>query len=187
MKRVITLILLGLVAGCGSQVTPNQVNLPPDALNYGGIGAGYSAIDFAAYVFADPARARGRPGAAAGAVASLEYMASDMPGNPRWVIISPLVLDDLVRARAEVRNALGISQAVPAQTVVDGLLASARGLDKRDDAAVRAALQPPVFTWGPDRTVERLANMPYLQIANSATLRASQQQYEHNDHCFLCR
>jgi hypothetical protein len=188
MKILMALALALVMAACTTPLRPqlDPSDLPPDALNYGGFGVGSNAFDYAAFVFADPARTHGQPAAAAQGVAVVEFMAGTIPGSPRWVNISPLVGDNLIASKGDLRNLLGIPPTARSQAVVNGLIGAARAYAANDPAAVSKALDPAIFTLGPQRTTEILANMPYLQQVNLATLRASQQQYEPNDNCFIC-
>jgi hypothetical protein len=188
MKSVMALVLALAMAACTGPVRPqlDPSNLPPDALNYGGFGQGYNAFDYAAYAFASPARTQGRPGAAAAAVAVVEFMAGTIPGSPRWVNIPALDQDDIIFAKGDLRNLLGIPATARSQAVVDGLIGAARAYAANDPVAVDKALTVAIFTQGPERTTDILTNMPYLQRVNLTTLRISQHQYEPNDFCFIC-
>jgi hypothetical protein len=48
-------------------------------------------------------------------------------------------------------------------------------------------LKPPVFTLPPEETLARIENLPYLQMANLASHRASEQEYPTGGSlCIVC-
>ena len=73
------------------------------------------------------------------------------------------------------RNALGIAPDASAQPVVNALLDVAAAIDSGSESALRAALQPPVFTLLPAQTMQRLGDLPYIQVVNLATDRAASE------------
>lgn len=166
--------LLAALAGCaqpGPQTGQGWVSLPPDAT----IGAGdptRAAIINTAYVFGTPSSVAGRPADAARAVAELEYLATEIPTGPRWREFDPTVALALQQARHEERAALDIAPQAPPQAVIDALFAASRALRAGDTAAVRRILSPPVFPNGA-LTLQRLASLPPLPIANQATSRTA--------------
>src|SRR3954470_8042595 len=94
MRRIAALVLLQPLLGCAGVAPPYAV-LPSDAV----IGAGdpaRSAISSTAYVFSTPSAVAGRPEAAARAAAQVEYLATEIPGGPRFFEYSPLVGRELL-------------------------------------------------------------------------------------------
>jgi len=83
----------------------------------------------------------------------------------------------MLQARAAVRQAVGIKPDAPSQTVVDTLLAVFNALRADDEVAARAALTAPIYELPPDQTLQRLANLPYIRIANLATTDAQQERF----------
>lgn len=128
------------------------------------------AINTAQWAFADPARTRGLPVEGARAAAALEYMAVQINTAPRWAEIDPISKEELLRARVELRAALGIRPDAPSQQVVSSLLHAAQALAAGDGAAATAALNNPLFTAGPQQTLAVLGALPYLREANIATM-----------------
>jgi hypothetical protein len=169
--------LLALLAGActpGPNYSPRDwVSLPPDAV----VGAGdptRSAILNTAYAFGTPASLAGRPAEAAVAAAQLDYLASEITFGPRWREFDPTVGLLLQRARAEVRDYLGISQEAAPQVVIDSLYGASRALRANDRTAAERIMSPPVFP-NAQLTLARLTAMPLLPIANQATARAAQE------------
>lgn len=171
MPRLPALLLAASLAACGP-VAP-WATLPPDAVAGSGDPT-RAAILGAGYAFSAPERLAGRPRQAAIATAQLEHLATELPAGPRWVDFSPLVIQDLLRARGEWRDALGIGPAAPPQAVVDGLFATARALSAGDAAAARQALPPEVFA-DPALTLRRLANLPPLPRTQLAAARTEEE------------
>jgi hypothetical protein len=170
------LLLAAGLAACtpGPSYSPQDwVTLPPDAV----VGAGdptRSAILNAAYAYGTPASLAGRPAEAAVAVAQLDYLASEIPFGARWREFDPTVGLLLRRAREEVRNYVGISQAAAPQAVIDAFYGAARALRANDRAAAERILAPPVVP-NSRQALAHLSAMPLLPIANQATTRAAQE------------
>jgi hypothetical protein len=150
---------------------PDVPVVPPAALGTNG-DVDQAAVGIAGWAFADPGRTSGRPVVAARAVISLEYIASALSNNPRYIGTSPLVQQQLLAARQEVRDVLGVARGAPSQAVVDALIGVVNAVTAGDVAAQEAALSGPLFTLGPKATFQRLAYLPPLPVANVATQRA---------------
>jgi len=143
------LLLLPLLAACAGAAMPDPVRLPRDSVE----GAGdptRAAVSRAAYAFNQPGHLAGRPAEAARAIADMEFLAAALPFDPRYQQRDPLLPVRLAQARAEWRAVLGISDAQPAQPVIDVLYAMARtgipalpaGLFAPNALATLAALPP---------------------------------------------
>jgi hypothetical protein len=162
-----------LLAGCASiQPPPDTARLPPAALGSNGDND-TQAIGIAAWVFADPSRVRNDPVDAARGAAAVDYLAGELSSNPRWAPMDPLIRMQMLRARAELRSALGVAPGARSQAVVDGLLGVSFALLAGDQQAALDALRTPVFTLGPEQTLARLTSLPYLPETNIATMRAN--------------
>ena len=159
---------LPLLAACGASLPPPAyASLPVDAT----VGAGdptRAAIVSSAYAFNTPAVLARRPVDAARAAAQVEHLATEIPTGPRWVEFSPLVGRELMVARGELREALGVSPDAPPQAVVDALYAASRALAAGDRAAAEQALPPPAFRDG-RTTLSRLSSLPPLPRTGTAT------------------
>jgi hypothetical protein len=107
-----------------------------------------------------------QPAAAARAIADIEFLAGAVPVDPRWQTSNASV--QLVQARNQGRQALGIPASAPAQGVIDGLTRAADALDANDRAAAAAALPASIFTAGPEQTIRRLAAPPRIRSASAA-------------------
>ena len=172
MRRVLAVAAVVGLAACGP-VQP-YASLPRDAT----AGAGdptRAAVIGSAYAFAGNDMA-GRPEAAARAAAQVEYLASEIPTGARWIDFNPTVGLELIAARAELHQALGIAADAAPQAVVDGLFAASRALRAGDQAGARQALAAPVFTDGPG-TLRQLASLPPLPRARSATALAERELF----------
>ena len=162
-------LLLG-IAGCAvPPPPPDTAHLPPGSFGQA-LSPDVVAINQAEWAFASSARTRGRPIEAARAIAGLDYMAGALSTNPRYAYVSPIAKTEMLQARVAVRAALGIAPEASSQVVVTRLLAAADALAAGDAAQAARALAPPVFQ--PDM-LERLANIPYVQVANVATTLAA--------------
>jgi hypothetical protein len=176
MRAVMTLSLLGLcLTGCAT--LPGTARTP--YLPAGVYGTyednDRGAINQSAWAFASAAHTRGNPIDAAKAVVALEYLSGELRENPRWVGLDPSVAPRLGLARNELRQVLGIREDAPSQAVVNALLAVSQDLQFGNRAAAMQALASPVFTQSPERTLQVLSNLPYVQQANLATARAEDE------------
>lgn len=158
---VMGLLAAGLAA-CASQ--------PPD-FSYG--GAGFQPgnvrlnLAYAERNFGDMSLYRGKPAEAAAALAQFEAAVAGMR-DPATSIALPMRYGSQVAAAVrEEREAIGIPlQVLPGQA--SAALAAAVGpLQSGDQAAIRAALSNPVFTLGPQVTLERLSNLPRMWMMES--------------------
>jgi len=186
--RALVVLAALLLAGCASIAPPpDTARLPPNA--YGLFADNdIGAINLAQGAFADPGRTRNDPADAARVAAAVDYLAGELSSSPRWTAMSPITKGQMLQAREEVRQALGIAPGAPSQLVVDALLGAANAIAAGDRTAALAALRSPVFTWPPEQTLARLSDMPFLPMANVASQRAAQQRFpEDNAICPLCR
>lgn len=136
------------------------------------------AINQSAWAFASPANTKGNPVAAAKAVIALEYLPGELKENPRWIGIDASIPQRLGQARDEVRQILGIRPDTPPQVVVNTMLALSLDLRAGNQPVAMQVLASPMFTLPPERTLEILANLPYVQEANLATARAAEEAFE---------
>ena len=167
-----TLALLPLLACAPLVPVGPSVSLPPDAVQ----GAGdptRSAILSSAYAF-NNAGGLADPAVAARALANMDYLANNLPQDPRYSF-APTLAGQMVAARAELRGALGVAPGAPSQQVVDELYGVSRALRARDLAGAENALSPAIF---PDRraTVLRLASLPPLPATATAAASAEREQ-----------
>lgn len=168
-------LLLCLALGACAYETP-----PPDTAvwpaggfgNYTNASPGWASVDLASYVFANPRRIAGNAVMGARAVAALDYVAGAMSSVPGWDYEGPLTRMMMLRARVAVRRVVGIAPATRSQLVVDALTTAANRLDAGDRKGALAALADPAFTLGPEATLHRLAHLPYVPIAATATVHA---------------
>jgi hypothetical protein len=175
-----TALVLALLAGAGCV----EMQRPPPSAPPVGLLPGTAAFspnpmrqvaDAAAVAFADRGIGLARqPAAAAQAAAQLEYLAADLPADPRYVQDSAGLTNELALARQEVRDAIGIAPAADPAVVTQALLAAARALRAGDRAAAAQAMPAPTFTPGGAGSVERLGRLGPLPQAGIATQYAAQ-------------
>jgi hypothetical protein len=160
-----------LLAGCAEVARPPPAPAPAD-LVAGAPDPARAAIDAAASAFADRgAGLAGRPAAAAQAAAQLEYAAEAFNGDPRWAAMPEGVRREMLLAREELRDAVGLDGAAPSRAAVSALLGAARALRAGDRRRAAAALSPPLFRPGGEGSIARLADTgPLPQAANATAL-----------------
>ena len=124
-----TLALLLLAAvGCAELRQAPPTGAPADLVlttaDQGRGDAGRGAITAAAAAFADRGRGlAGQPEAAARATAQLEYATAALGRDSRFAGMPDSIRREMLLARGEVRDALGIAEAAPPEQVVDAMLA----------------------------------------------------------------
>ncbi|BDG72489.1 hypothetical protein [Roseomonas fluvialis] len=160
-------ILLGTlaIAACGPVTPPPTIPVsaaPGERVIDPIVRAGNNATAF----FRRPQP--NQPAVAARAIADIEYLAGAVPADPRWQTASSSAQVQLIQARNQARQALGIPRTASAQDVIDGLTRAADALDANDRAAAAQALPRSIFTAGPDQTLRRLAQPPRIPSASAA-------------------
>ena len=178
MNRIllVPLIFLGLPGFGQAMQAPSTGYLPADTFGSSLVGQDQTnaATNTAMAAFAYPGPTQGQPAQTALAVASLDAMAGQFSTQARWATMSPIAKREMLDARNEVRDILGVPENVPSQSLIDHLVAASHSLDKGNQTAALAALSGPDFTKTPEQTLAILANFPNVPIANYATLDASQ-------------
>jgi hypothetical protein len=179
--RSIAAVLCAALSSCAA-VSPSVVSpsLPPDVFGvYEDNDVG--ALNQSSAAFAVPSRTRDNPIDAARAVIAVEYLADELRANPRWIGMSGTSRFGMLQARTDTRRVLGIVPDAPPQLVINALLRFTVALSAGDQAAAMRILGAPVFTLPPSQTARILSNLPYIQSANLATLRASNEAAFRND------
>ncbi len=161
------------IAACAVPPPPDTASVPFGA--FGTMDNDVAALNQATWAFASPARIRNNPVDAARAAAAVDFLAGELSSNPRWVGLSPITKQQMLQARVDVRRVLGIRPDAPSQLVVNALLQFATMWQTGNQPAAMQALAMPVFMQPPQQTLLILANMPYIQSANLATMNASSQ------------
>jgi len=178
-RRTVLSIAVALTLGACADLPPQPTaHLPYDAV----IGAGdpmRMAVTNTANAFSSPDRLAGQPDRAARALAQMEYLAVEMPDNPRLGGLAP-PREPFELARREWREALGIPAGLPPQPVINALYASARALSSGQSDAAAAALPASVFPRGGTATLTRLASLPALPLTNQAAVIASDAMRRHD-------
>lgn len=182
MWRVFVLISVVSLAGC---VGVPIARVDTARLAPGQLGTGFdpdvTAINFAQWAFADPGRTRGRPVEGARGAAAMDYIAGALNTSPRWSNIPATTQLQLLQGRREVRRALGVVLGTPSQAVVDRLTMAADALAHQDEPAALRQLGAPVFDAPAQTVLYRLANLPYLQMANVSTMHAANALFRPDD------
>jgi hypothetical protein len=163
-----------LLAACTPVPRPDPVRLPPTANVDPVTDPARSAILSTASIFGQPSSVASDPASAAEALARLEYLSVELATDPRWVDLDPLVVPDLVRARAENRSVFGLNPAAPVQRAMDALFGTAAALRAGQAEAAQAQLAGLTGAERAPRTLQQLAALPRLPAAQIATARAQQ-------------
>ena len=161
-RRLALLLLLGTAACAQQPAATLPGSLTPTAAADPVVPVGVEMARF----FRNPQP--NRPAEAARAIAELEWLADNLPSNPRWQNASSVGLNGLQQARWEARTALGIPRSARGQAVINGLAAAAQAIEANDQAALARALPRSTFPLGPQETVRRLAAPPAVRDAVSA-------------------
>ena len=169
------------LAGCGSfqPTVYDTARLPAGALG-SGFDPDVTAVNLAQWAFADPARTYGRPIEGARAAASMDYIAGQLNSSPRWDHIGAITKMQLLDGRQEVRAALGVRPGVPSQQVVNSLVGAANALAAGDQVGAVRALDAPIYDTGGEQVLARLANLPYMQMANVSTQKAGNELFQND-------
>jgi hypothetical protein len=162
-------------AGCAELRTLPPPPPPPD-LVAGAADPVRGAILAMPAAFGDRGMAlAGRPAEAAQALAQLEYVTAAIPRDQRYAPIPEGVRRELVLARIEARDALGVAEDAAPDDVVAGLLGAARALRAGNRPAAAAALPAPRFRPGGAASVARLGDLGPLPQAAIASGVAAQE------------
>lgn len=176
MRRATKLLVLAplaiALAACAAATPPPDTAQVPAGAFGTNADNDTTAMSFASYAFGDAARTYGRPVDAARAVAGLDLMAGELSTNPRWSGVSPITRDEMLNARVILRRQLGIAPDASSTVVVNGLLQGGQALLQGDTARAEQILAPPVFAAD---TLQRLANLPYMQMVNVAATHAQDE------------
>jgi len=167
-------VILGclLLAACTAATPPpDTARLPPGTFGLADNDVG--AANLASAAFASSNRTRNNPVDAARAAAAVDYLAGQLSSSPRWLSISPLIKQQMLQARTDVRRVLGVAPDASSQAVVNALLQFAASWQAGNQSGAIQALGAPVFTLSPTQTQEVLSNMPPIPSANTATMNAA--------------
>lgn len=162
---ILTIALLA--AAC----TPLPINegavLPRDAV----AGAGdptRAALLSAPGAFAPGGRVIATPERAARVLANMEFLAATSNQNPLLDNAPGTLSGELRLARAEIRSALGLDPALPAQQVIDGLYDASRSME------AGAPGGPALAATGGAATIARLRALPAMPLTAAAANSASE-------------
>jgi hypothetical protein len=174
MRRACLLLLLA-VAGC-AELKRAPAPPPPADLVGGAAEPVRASILATAAAFTDRGAGLARqPAAMAQAAAQLEYLTAAIPRDPRWAPMPEGIRRELLLARAELRDAIGVAEEAEPDAVVPALLAAARALRAGNRSAAAAALPAPMFRPGGAASVARLGEAgPLPQVAIATGLAAQE-------------
>lgn len=172
-RSIATVLCAALLSACATvPPTAEQASLPPGVFGvYQDNDVG--ALNQSSWAFASPQRTRNDPIDASRAVIAVEYLADELPTNPRWFGMSAVSKVEMAQARADTRRVLGIAPGASSRRVVDALLWLNLALRQGDQATALKILAAPEFTLPPAQTLRILYNLPYIQSANLATIQAA--------------
>jgi len=100
-----------------------------------------------------PAEVQGR----ARSYADVEFVSGVFNTSPRWMGLDGTAQIQILMARREVRDHLGIAEQAKSQAVVDALIAVSA---TTDNTAMMTALSNPIFSLGPQATLAKLQEAP---------------------------
>jgi hypothetical protein len=172
--RYLALLSALIPAACGPLPPPADTAQLPSGV-FSPLDQDIPAVQYAAYAFAMPSRTYGNPVAGAQAVLAMEYIAGQLNTSPRWAFMNASTQMQLLTGREQTRAAVGIAPNAPSQLVVNSLILVRDDLQVGNQAGALAAVNNPAFTLPPPETIQRLANLPYIQMANVSTLNAGQE------------
>jgi hypothetical protein len=172
--RIACIVVCAILAGCAAITPPPDTAQLPFAA-FGTLDNDTAATGLAASAFAVPARTANDPVDGARACAAIDYLAGELSTNPRWISISPLAKQKMLQARVDVRQVLGIRPDAPSQIVVNSLMQFAAAWQYGDQTTAMHMLSAPVFTLGPEQTLQILSNLPMISSANLASMDANTQ------------
>jgi hypothetical protein len=170
-RSLVTAFPAVALAACAGLEPVERASLPRGFVEGAGDPTRAAAIS-AGSAFGMPSRLAGQPGAAARAIAQMEFLAVELPANPAIRSPNPTLLPQLRDARREWRGALGVAPGAPAQRVINGLLAASQAIEQGRQDALASALASDVFTAGADGTVARLNALPHLPRTAAAATAA---------------
>jgi hypothetical protein len=157
--------LLAPVAACAPQPQPSVAYMPAAS----GLLDPVNLVQFTAWAFAYRDRLAGKPAEAAQMVAALDSVAGVLYTSGRFAGAAPLAKLELLQARQTVRGVLGIAPGASSAAVVDSMMTVSADLARGDRAAAEQVLRPPLYTFGPERTLAILSNLPFMPQVNRAT------------------
>ncbi len=168
LLRFALLACLLTFAGCAPGPRVDAAQMPWQS----GLGDPANAIQYAAWAFASSSRTRNDPVSGARAVATLDYLGGALLNNPAWMAFSPIIADQMRDARTSMRRKLGIAPTASSQFVVNSMLNASAAMTHGDRQAALTFLSGPIYTLGPDQTLALLTNLPFIHMANVATIEA---------------
>jgi hypothetical protein len=164
------------LAACAAEQIPSTAQLPPAF--YGTlVDNDTGAINEASYALGSPARTRNDPIEAIRAVVAVEYLAGELNTNPRWGSLSAMTKMQMLEARKDLRQELGIPQNAPSQAVVNALLWVMWQMQSNNQPGVMQALSVPLFSKGAQPTLQLLENLPVPASARVATANAERGEF----------
>ena len=156
LRTTSVMLVVVLLAGCAATGPVDYAEVPSNYFSY---DPDFGALQESYRMFGLDSVRPTSPQARARGFAALEYVSGAFQVHGRWDGLGGLADAQLMIARRDGRQALGILPTAKSQAVVDGLLAVSQA---PNDDAVLAALANPVFSLGATATLDRLRNLPDL-------------------------
>lgn len=180
MKIASPLLLLALItAGCTGTLRVDDSAMPAGTFPPG------ADIDTAALYEAGLALGGSLPPPVspqgwARAFADIEYVSGAYNTHTRWLGIEGSAQAQILIARQEIRDAVGIPAAARSQDVLNALLAVSAAPDV---AAAKTVMANPVFSLGPDQTMERFQHVPAFFTTPAAIAHLNIAKDDRNGSC----
>jgi hypothetical protein len=173
MKRLLTPLLACLLLGACAATETDVASIPPGTFGPGPDQDNNARIE-ASRAFDSVAPPAMSTEQSAHAMAAVEYLGGELNTPGRWSYLSGIAQAQMLQAREEVRSHLGVAPGARSQQIVDALLAVSRADNPNTEMA---ALSSPIFTLGPQATLDRLQH-PHLPRTERALGQAG--QFEHS-------
>lgn len=154
------LIIPLAVAACSPQ--------PPDFSYIRSYDPLYYALSSAQRNLQDLSQYRGRPAQAALALGQYEFIVAEMNDRVANLNLSLSEAALVTAGQREIRTALGMPANASARSASAALRRFAYATGIGDTVGARQALSDPVFTFGPQRTLAVLTDLPSLYAVESA-------------------
>lgn len=161
-------LLLPLVGACATQPPDFRYATSQDPL--------YAALSAAERNLSSLAEYRGKPDAAAMAMAQFLFIQAELQDEDAAIGLPAAAWGLLPAADREVRSGLGLAEGVPPRAASSALRRFARAWAAGDRQAALQALDRPFFTLGPQGTLavlQALPRMPALESLSYQLTRAA--------------
>jgi hypothetical protein len=168
------------LAGCAQAFAPTDTATMPLNAAGGQALTQDQAVGLASWALKDPANTAGKPAIAARALAAEDWLAGQNQLYGNFGSYAPVAEVSWGALRQQARAAIGVATTAPSQQVVDRLLATADALEAGRIDTAKTELSAPIFSLGPDATLQALTNLPKLPGRDWAFAELSRNQDRSN-------